>query len=83
MDIARNNTASGLWAIRKVIQECMHTNVLILNACERSDLLTSSCVNKEAVHYNRKMCKLIKCLDYAQMLKVIYKGSSSRLMKCM
>jgi hypothetical protein len=56
--------------IRKCIQKCAHTNVLILNACERCDILTSSCVNKEAVHYNRKMSKLIKCFDYAQMVKV-------------
>ncbi|PNF41874.1 hypothetical protein B7P43_G15717 [Cryptotermes secundus] len=70
MDIARDNTASGLRSIRKFVQKCMHTNVLILNAHERFDLLATSCVNKEVVHYNRKMSKLIKCFDYAQVVKV-------------
>jgi hypothetical protein len=63
MDIARDITASGLRPIRQFIQKCAHTNVLILNAHARSDLLASSCVNKEVAHFSRKMSKLIKYFD--------------------
>jgi hypothetical protein len=70
MDIARDNTASGLRSIRQFIQKCSHTNVLILNAHEGFDLLASSCVNKEVVHFTRKMSKLIRYFVYAQVVKV-------------
>jgi hypothetical protein len=65
MDTAKDNTVSGLRKIRNFIQKCAHTNVLIGNARERFDLLASSCVSKEVVHY-----KLIKSFDYAQVVKV-------------
>jgi hypothetical protein len=55
IDIAGDNTASGLRSIRKSVQKCAHTNVLILNAREIYDLLATSCVNKEVAHYNRMM----------------------------
>jgi hypothetical protein len=52
IDIARENTTSGLRSIRQFIQKCAHTNMLILNAHERFHLL-ASCVNKEVAHFNR------------------------------
>jgi hypothetical protein len=69
IDIARDNMASGLRSIRKFVQTCAHTNVLILNVRERYDLLATSYVNNEVVYYNRMTSKLIKCFDYAQVVK--------------
>jgi hypothetical protein len=44
--------------------------VLILNAPVRFDLSAWSCVNEEVCHFNRKMIKLIKPFDYAQVVNV-------------
>jgi hypothetical protein len=70
LDIARHNTTRGLFSIQQFIKNSEHTNVIILNAPARFDLSASSCVNKEVIHFNRKMLKLIKPLDYAQMVNV-------------
>lgn len=70
LDIARDNTTRGLLSTQQFIKQCAHTNVLILNAPVRFDLSASSCVNKEVSHFNRKMLKLIKPFDYAQMVNV-------------
>jgi hypothetical protein len=70
LDIARDNTTRGLFSIQQFIKKGAHTNVLILNAPARFDLSASSCVNKEVIQFNRKMLKLIKPFDYAQMVNV-------------
>jgi ActR/RegA family two-component response regulator len=70
MDIARDNTGSGLRLIRKFVQKCADTNVLILNAHERFDLSATSCVSKEAVDYNSKISELINGFDFVQVVKV-------------
>jgi hypothetical protein len=66
---ARDNTARGLLSIRHFIQKHAHTNVLISNAPVRCNL-SSSCVKTEVVHFHRKMNKLIKSSDYAQVVNV-------------
>jgi hypothetical protein len=70
LDIARDKTTRGLFYIQQFIKKSVHTNVLILNAPARFDLSASSCINKEVIHFNRKMLKLIKPFDYAQMVNV-------------
>jgi hypothetical protein len=70
LDIARDNTTRELFSIQQFIKKSAHTNVLILNAPARFDLSASSCVNKEVIHFTRKMLKLIKHFDYAQMVNV-------------
>jgi hypothetical protein len=62
-NVARDNTARGLRSVQQFIQKCAHTNVLILNAPVRFDLSATSYVN-------RKMAKLIKPFDYAQVVNV-------------
>jgi hypothetical protein len=70
LDIARDKTTRALFSIQQFIKKSAHTNVLILNAPARFDLSASSCVNKEVIHFKRKMLKLIKPFDYAQMVNV-------------
>jgi hypothetical protein len=70
LDIARDKTTRGLFSIQQFIKKSAHTNVLILNAPARFDLSASSCVKKDVIHFNRKMLKLIKPFDYAQMVNV-------------
>jgi hypothetical protein len=70
LDIARDNIARGLLSIQQFIQKCEHTNVLILNAPVRFDFSASSYVKKEVFHFNRKMIKLIKPFDFAQVVNV-------------
>jgi hypothetical protein len=70
LDVARDNTARGLLSIQQFIQKGAHTNVLILNAPVRFDLSATSFVKKKVFHSNRKMAKLIKPFDYAQVVNV-------------
>jgi hypothetical protein len=64
------DTARGLSSIQQLIKNNAHTNILIINAPARFDLSASSCVNKEVIHFNRKIRKLIKPFDYVQMVNV-------------
>jgi hypothetical protein len=51
-DIAKNNSLVGLKHITKFLIEANHTNVILLTAPHRHDLITNSCVNKEVEVFN-------------------------------
>lgn len=54
-NISKNNSMKGLSCVTKFIQHRRDTNVLLINAPHRYDLEESSCVNKEAKIFNRKL----------------------------
>ena len=58
-DIARNNSLVGLKNILKFLINANHTNLILLTAPHRHDLITNSCVNKEVEAFNRKLHKKV------------------------
>ena len=58
-DISRNNSLVGLKNILKFLINANHTNVILLTAPHRHDLITNSCVNKEVEAFNRKLHKKV------------------------
>jgi len=51
-DIAKNNSLEGLKHIIKFLTEANHTNVILLTAPHRHDLITNSYVNVEVEVFN-------------------------------
>jgi len=56
-DVARNEANNALTHIINCVKSRKHTNVLIVSLPARFDLLSTSCVNKEVITYNRKLHK--------------------------
>jgi len=67
-DIARNEANNALAHITKFAKLRKHTNVLIVNAPTRFDLLQTSCVNKEVTSYNRKLYKRMKQFEQVRLI---------------
>jgi len=59
-DIARNEANNALTHIINSVKSRKHTNVLLVSVPTRFDLLSTSCVNKEVITYNRKLYKWMK-----------------------
>ena len=59
-DIARNNSLVGLKHIIEFLIEANHTNVILMTAPHRYDLITNSCVNKEVEVFNKKLHKKVE-----------------------
>jgi hypothetical protein len=47
-----------------------HTNIIIIPALHRHDLVMSSCVNNEIQTFNRKLSKMTKAMSHVVMLDV-------------
>jgi hypothetical protein len=56
-DINKNETSIRLKHLNKFVSHRKNTNVLVLPASHRHDLLPSSCINSEIQTFNRKLCK--------------------------
>ena len=70
-DIARNNSINGMKNILELVMNANHTNVIIMSAPHRHDLIRNSCVKKEVEAFNRKLCKRLKRFDKVKMIEVI------------
>jgi RNase P/RNase MRP subunit p30 len=70
-DIARNNSIKGMKNILEFVLNANHTNVIIMSAPHRHDLIRNSCVNKEVEAFNRKLCKRLKRFEKVKMIEVI------------
>jgi hypothetical protein len=60
MDVARNETNSGLKHLTHFLKRTSNTNVIILDDPHHFDLVNSLCLNKEIIAYNRKLQKIVK-----------------------
>ena len=58
-NISKNESTSGLKYVTQFVQNRRHTNVLIMNAPPRFDLVETSCVNEEVNVFNRKLKKIM------------------------
>ena len=74
-DISRNETNLGLTYLRKFVDNWRNTNILVLTAPHRYDLLESSWVNKEVEVFNRKLLKVVKSARNVKIIQATLKRS--------
>ena len=68
-DINKNETNVGLAHLRNVAEDRRNTNIMVVPAPHRHDLLNSSCVNKEIVVFNRKLHKVVKSISNMKIIQ--------------
>jgi hypothetical protein len=66
----RNETSKGLHCISKFVRNNTHTEVIIMEALHRFDLIPSSCVNMEVVTFNRRLQKIVKSFNHAEIVNM-------------
>jgi len=67
-DIARNEANDALTHIINYVEARKHTNVLIVSVPIRFDLISTLCVNKEVIAYNRKVSKWMKQYEHVKLI---------------
>jgi hypothetical protein len=67
-NIAKNESGKGLVHISKFIKQRNHTNIIVVSAPKRHDLLTRSCVNSEVITFNRKLHKRMKTQEHVKII---------------
>jgi hypothetical protein len=70
-DIARNNSLVGLKHILEFLINANHTNVILLIAPHRHDLIINSCVNKEVEVFNKKLHKKVERFKKVEIIGVV------------
>ena len=69
-DIGKNCVEEGLKNVTKFAKENSQTNIVIIEAPRRYDLVEWSCVNKAVTEFNRKLAKYLKAQKHVKLLKV-------------
>ena len=64
-DIGKNNSAMALQQIMDFVATNTHTNIAVITAPPRHNLMPSSCINSAVTTFNRKLKKLIKAHHHA------------------
>jgi hypothetical protein len=67
-DIAKNEAVSGLGSLRKFVNNKKNTDIVLITAPHRYDLMEFSCVNEEIKIFNRKMHKIMKLKNNVKIL---------------
>jgi hypothetical protein len=68
-NIGRNETSKGLHCISKFVRNNSHTKVMIMEAPHRF-VVPTSCVNKEVVAFNRRLQKIVKNFNHAEIVNM-------------
>jgi DNA-binding LacI/PurR family transcriptional regulator len=69
IDVGRNNS-KALHQITNFITDNRHTNIILLTAPHRYDVMQASCVNSEITSFNRKLRKMAKVHHHASVLEM-------------
>ena len=69
-DISRNETNKGLKALKALAHRITDTNVILLEAPHRYDLLPSSCVNAEVTNFNKRLHSLATTFNHVKVLNI-------------
>jgi predicted ATP-grasp superfamily ATP-dependent carboligase len=80
-DISKNNAKEGIKTIINFVKRTRHTNIIIMEALHRHDLVDWSCANKETELFNRLLAKRLK-LYKRQLVGYIWTGNISQDMGC-
>jgi hypothetical protein len=70
-DIARNNSIAGMKHIVEFVINANHTNVILMSAPHRYDLIRNSCVNNEVEVFNSKLHKRLQRFGKVEMRHVV------------
>jgi predicted AAA+ superfamily ATPase len=70
-DEGRNNSSKAIHQIMNFVINSRHTNVIIITASHRYELVQSSCVNSEISSFNRKLKKIVKLHHQASILEIV------------
>ena len=70
-DVARNNSLVGLKHILEFVMNANRTNVILVSAPHRHDLISASCVNNEVEVFNRKLHKKLERFRKIEMIEVV------------
>ena len=70
-DIARNNSNKGIKNMLECVRTADNTNVIVMSAPPRYDLIKDSCVNREVEAYNKKLGKKLQRFEKVEMIEVI------------
>jgi hypothetical protein len=68
--VGKNNSQIGLRNILNFIKNNSHTNIILIGAPHRFDLLDSSCVNNDVEPFNNKLMKIIKPFKISSLLRI-------------
>jgi hypothetical protein len=69
-DISKNNSRQAISNMSDFVKNSSGSNVIVINAPHRHDLIPNSCVNKEVAKFNRLMKKVIKQNPNIQLLEL-------------
>ena len=67
-NISKNNTKKAISSVSDYAKNNSGSNITLINAPHRHDLIPHSCVNKEVVKYSRLMKKIVKQYPNIQLL---------------
>jgi hypothetical protein len=67
-DIGKNAAKTGLKHMVKFVKGNSHTNIVIMEAPQRHNLSTLSCINNELIVFNRKLQKMMKTHNNMEIL---------------
>jgi len=70
IDVAKNNSATGIKQILDLAINATHTNVIQLSVPHRHDLLKDSCVNKEVRNFNINLQNKLGRFNNVTMIEV-------------
>jgi hypothetical protein len=70
-DIAKNNSTAGMRHLLDFVTNATHTNVIVMSAPHRYDLIRNSCVNTEIEKFNRKLRLRLGRLGRVEMIDVV------------
>jgi hypothetical protein len=70
-DIARNNPIVGMKHLLEFVINANHTNVILMSAPHRYDLIRNSCVNNEVEVFNRKLRERLERFGKVKMIDVV------------
>ena len=69
-DIVRNNSTAGMKHLLEFVTNANHTNIILVSAPHRYDLMSNSCVNVEVEKFNRKLRKSLEGFRKVEMIEV-------------
>ena len=67
-DVGTNNSKRGIRNLVGFVRECQHTNVIVMSAPHRHDLVNWSCVNTEVGKFNATLKRRIKTFENTRVL---------------
>jgi hypothetical protein len=70
-DLAKNNCTVGMRHLLDFVINATHTNVIVMKAPHRHDLMSNSCVNKDIEKFNRKLSLRLERLRRVEMIDVV------------